>query len=92
MQPDGYPHHEAGMNKEKTEARKKEGFEEFLLEPLVRLALSNIPPGEHQDTLRMLLQASFNKGFSCGQCDMGMDITDSLLKQAKKKGYREDDI
>lgn len=78
--------HKVDGNGERTKELKTKGFHDFLEQPLVRMALATIPAGDHQDNLRMLLEAAHSAGFGAGQVDVIRDLTSAALSHAKKNG------
>lgn len=66
------------------ESDRKRGFEDFINNPLTRMMMSQIPPGEHPEALRMLLQAAYESGFGSG----GVVAVLGLLMEVSKKGSR----
>jgi hypothetical protein len=66
-------------------AQVKDGaFAEFIAQPMTRLGMSQIPPGDHQDTLRLLLRAAFDHGFGNGQADVLGDMVKHMIKHRKE--------
>lgn len=63
----------------KSAANKKAAFDKWLDEPMVRMGLSMIPAGEHQDTLRMLLQSAFDAGHTSGGGSMLGSFLEAML-------------
>ena len=63
------------------EAAEEEGFQDFMQAPLTRLALSLIPPGEHQDTLALLLRAAFNAGAGTGGAGVMRMVVSSIREK-----------
>lgn len=68
----------------RTAEAKEKGFKNFLASPLVRIGLASIPAGEHQDNLRMLLQAAFESGFGSGQGDIVIDIFETMRERENR--------
>ena len=64
----------------KAEVHKKEGFAKWMDEPMVRMGLSMIPKGDHEDALKMLLQSAFQAGFGAGSGNMLASVVESVLK------------
>jgi len=52
---------------ERTREHKKDQFGRWIEQPLVRLTLATVPPGDHRDGLRVLLQDAFDSGYAAGQ-------------------------
>lgn len=69
----------------KTAARKKESFERWLNEPMVRMGMSMIPQGEHSDALKMLLQSAFEAGHASGGADIGITMLTAILDKKSKE-------
>ena len=65
----------------KAELHKKESFAKWMDEPMVRMGLSMIPKGDHEDALKMVLQSAFQAGFAAGSGHMLSSMVESLLKK-----------
>jgi len=65
----------------RAEVQKKDAFTKWQDEPMVRMGLSMIPSGDHQDALKMLLQSAFNAGFSAGSGNMLSTVVEALIKK-----------
>lgn len=63
---------------------KKEGFDQFMSAPLVRLLLSQIPQGDHPENLQVLLQTAFEKGFEEGQGQLAMTLARAVVESHDK--------
>ena len=70
---------------DKEKGDKQEDFKRFLGEPLVRMALAQIPPGAHQDGLRLLLEAAYDRGYGRGQGQIAMMMVGTMIKREAKK-------
>ena len=57
---------------------KKEGFEKFMRDPLVRITLSRIPSGEDADGLKLLLQSAYDQGHTAGQGVVLMSLIEGM--------------
>ncbi len=64
----------------KSEIKRKNSFEKWLDEPMVRMGMSMIPAGEKQDALKALLQSAFNSGFESGCGDVVSELLEGWLK------------
>jgi hypothetical protein len=64
---------------------QKQAFDKWFGEPMVRLGLSLIPPGDHKDALRLLLQSAFDAGYEQG----GGQAVVSLMQAMTKKPQPE---
>ena len=69
----------------KMEIDRKASFNRFLALPETRFMISQIPAGDNQDALLILLEAAFNNGHGSGT---GMVLI-SLLESAAKGGCRD---
>jgi hypothetical protein len=65
----------------RAESQKKEAFERWLDDPMVRMGMSMIPPGERAEGLRMLLQSAFNTGFGAGSGLMLATMMEVIVKK-----------
>jgi hypothetical protein len=68
-----------------SDLKKEQAFKEFLQQPLTCMAISMMPPGETQDALKSLLQATFNEGFRSGSGDMLRGMLGVLIPTLKRK-------
>jgi len=68
----------------RSETLKKEQFEKWLSEPMVRMGLSMVPPGDKQEVLKTLLQSAFNTGFNTGTGDMIRTMLEMIMKDKPK--------
>ena len=77
----------AMINKQELDAKtvtgKKDGFAKFLEDPMVRMGMSMIPPGDKQEALSMLLQSAFNCGYDHGAAMVAVSMVEALLKDKK---------
>lgn len=73
---------------QKSAARKKAGFNKWRDEPMVRIGISMIPAGEHQDTLIMLLQSAFDSGFGTGSSDILGHMIEGMLSRRHPEDRR----
>ena len=64
----------------RAEIQKKESFAKWMDEPMVRMGLSMVPMGDHEDALKMLLQSAFIAGFGAGSGSMLASVVEGLLK------------
>jgi len=73
--------------KQAINAKQKEkadrAFQDWLREPLVVLAISLIPEGEHREALKFLLRSSFDCGVTNGNMFAMESILESLDKRLK---------
>lgn len=58
----------------KSNAMKEEGFKRWMDMPETRVLVSLIPPNEHADLVRTILQAAYNSGFATGQIGTIMEV------------------
>ena len=65
----------------RAEAQKKDALTKWQDEPMVRMGLSMIPPGDHQDALKMLLHSAFNAGFAAGSGNMLSTVVEAIIKR-----------
>jgi hypothetical protein len=65
----------------KFESDRKRAFEKWLDDPMVRLGLSLIPAGEHQDALQMLLRSAFEAGSGQGVSSVVATMVEGMIKK-----------
>jgi len=70
---------------ERIEIAKREHWEAWLAEPLVRLTLARIPKMEDDDLVRELLHAAFDEGFAAGQTALSMEMINSFIERKERK-------
>lgn len=69
----------------KANADKRDCFERWLDDPMVRMGMSMIPAGERADALRMLLQSAFEAGFGAGRGNAMGSMVESIMTSMIKK-------
>lgn len=79
---------DAEVTERKSAARKKAGFDKWRGEPMVRMGISMIPAGEHQDALIMLLQSAFDTGFANGSSDILGHMIEGMLSRRHPEDRR----
>lgn len=71
--------------KQREISEKNFAFEKWMNEPLVRMGLSTIPAGEHQDALQMILRSAFDAGHTSGQGTMAGTFLEAILVGERKR-------
>jgi len=61
--------------KQRTDAAKRDSFNSWMNEPMVRAMISLMPPSEH---LELLLRAAFDAGFGHGSVDAVIGLLEHL--------------
>ena len=69
----------------KSETDRKEAFAKWLDMPINRMAMSMIPAGEHQDTLRLILEGAFEAGANYGAAAVAMMMFEGIIKRSDKR-------
>lgn len=67
----------------RSEASRKEGLNYFMLRPETKLIISLIPPSEHNEVVRTLIESAFNAGFSAGSGVVTAYFLDVAMKKVK---------
>lgn len=65
---------------DKSTKDKKNGFDDWMRNPMTKALISTIPPSEH---LEVLLKACFEQGYGVGVASIMMDIVHQVMKRPK---------
>lgn len=60
--------------------KRREGFSKWLEQPATKMMMSMIPPGEHPDAMKTLLQSTYEQGWSNGSGACTGDFLEAILK------------
>ncbi len=71
--------------KQRETTEKNAAFEKWMSDPLVRMSLSMIPAGEHQDALQVLLRSAFDAGHAAGGGAMAGTFLEAILSKDMKR-------
>ena len=61
---------------------KKEGFANWMNNPMTKAMLSMLPPSEH---LEVILQACFEQGHNAGITSVMLDIVEQMVKKPERR-------
>lgn len=63
----------------------KAAFERWLAEPAVRLGMSLIPPGDHHDALKLLMESAFMAGAAVGGSAFVAELAERIMESDRKR-------
>jgi hypothetical protein len=66
-------------------ANQDRAFNRFLSDPMTRMGMSMIPPGEHPDALKLLLRSAFDAGAGAGVSSMMIGLMGAMIKRRDEK-------
>lgn len=65
---------------------KQETFNNWVSNPSIRFIISLIPPGDHKETLDVLLRSAHDAGFASGRASLGMNLMSAMIERKIKEG------